>query len=97
MSTVEELRGVAEMLHRKTCRLDHNDQCAWGYETEKDVVYSKEFKSKVTVDVRDEDGKTVPGWDRYAHQRYYDRAKDIMDRLEPDVPAGVVIMVLEAL
>lgn len=35
-------------------------------------------------------------WNQSSHQSYYRQAKKMIKLLEPDVPPGVIVMVLEA-
>ena len=98
-ATVEEIRGVAEVLHKVQCRWNHTDGCGWMYEYERFVGPSRfpEIKENVTQPVLDERGKTIPNWNGLAHREYFNKAKKVIDNLDPDVPPGVIVMVLEAL
>lgn len=98
-ATTEEIRGVAEALHKVQCRWNHTDGCSWFYEYKRFVGRSRfaEIQDKVTQPVLDKDGNTVTNWNGSAHREYFNKAKKVIDNLDPDVPPGVIIMVLEAL
>lgn len=38
----------------------------------------------------------TPTWDAWAHDRWYRRAFEVASALDPDIPPGVIVMVLQA-
>lgn len=97
MATDLEIRELAVLLHSKLCHANHTDGCGWGYEYEREVAPSKYGHGMVTQAKEGPDGKTITDWTGYHHRTWFARATKMVESLEPDVPIGVIYMVVETL
>lgn len=95
-ATQDELKQLAELMHSKFCHYNHTDQCGWMYEYELEVVVDPKY-GKVSQTRRDADGNTIANWRAHERKKYLNKAALLTEKLEPDVPVGVIYMVLEAL